>query len=98
MTWLLRINYLLFVYHFLVLLYLLLFRIDCTALVLLVCFVFSLPVFSFFEFRRWAVLVFWYFLCRLVYFGILCVGWYILYGLVMFCFLLVCMVRGLVSR
>ena len=52
----------------------------------------------FFEFRRWVVLVFWYSLCRLVYFGILCVGWYILYGLVMFCFVLVCMVRGLVSR
>ena len=64
-------------YHFLVLLYLLLFRIDCTALVLLVCFVFSLLVFSFFEFRRWVVLVFWYSLCRLV-----CFVWV---GYVLFC-------------
>ena len=68
-------------YHFLVLSYIFLFRIDCTALVLLVCFVFlnlgvGLYLFS----------------------GILCIGWYILYGLVMFCFVLVCMVRGLVSR
>ena len=85
-------------YHFLVLSYIFLFCIDCIALILLVCFVVSLLVFSFFEFRRWVVLVFWYSLCRLVYFGILCVDWYILYGLVMFCFVLVCMVRGLVSR
>ena len=88
MTWLLRINYFLFVYHFLVLSYIFLFRIDCTALVLLVCFVFSLLVFSFLNLGVELYL----------FSGILCGGWYVLCGLVMFCSVLVCMVRGLVSR
>ena len=74
-------------YHFLVLLYLLLFRIDCTALVLLVCFVFSLLEF----FLNSGVGLY-------LFSGILCGGWYVLCGLVMFCSVLVCMVRGLVSR
>ena len=64
MACLLRINYFIFVYQFLVLLYLLLFRIGCAAVVLLVCFVFCLL--EFFGFWRWVVLVLWYLLWGLV--------------------------------
>ena len=73
-------------YQFLVLLYLLLFRIGCAAVVLLVCFVFYLL-----DNKGSGVGLY-------LFSGIFCGNWYVLCRLVVFCCVLVCLVRCLVSR